>query len=102
MQGVVETIAQNGAHGVRAAVKILCDVVSHVWDTELCEVVANGDKAVVEGGSVVVVGLVRRENLVAHSGTVDVEFKVAQSGAEKQCRLDISLDAELAPQKWRG
>ena len=98
---VIETVAENRAHGIGTLAQQRLQVVAYVHDRIFTEWIRHYDRTRTQFRAAVVVCLVGRQVILAHAAAVNIELEVPQTRAVEAGRAYRLPDRELTAQQRR-
>ena len=100
--GIVEPVSENHSQRVFALLKLVGQVVGEIHHLVLCKVVFHRNGSFHQARTVVVIGLVRHQYIIAHFLPVQGQFIITQSRNPYACRFQALLHLECLAQQRSG
>ena len=100
--GIIEPVTENHSQRIITLSDLVGQVVGEVHHLVLCKVVFHRNGSLQQARTVVVIGLVRHQYIIAHFLPVQGQFIITQSRNPYACRLQAFLYLESLAQQRSG
>ena len=100
---IVKAISHNAPNGILSLTQEILHIIGHIHHFVFREIIGKSDQCIFKLGSLSIVGLVGNQHIITHPGSIEPQFKIAQSRHKCHRFFNLLFYLELFPEhRGRG